>query len=480
MVSKPKSTTSRKTGTRARKPATIDLEAKKTPGDTASNTADAETTQSNKSTSSTTTKSAAATFGRPANKASTTASKSEQSTSSAPTSGASTGSGSSAKKETDKTTKSPADSEPKNPQASAPKKSGGGLFSGLVGAGAAIAGLGAIGQLENAGDIPFIGKLYSSGSTEISQSLTEADLQALQQQISELEADNARIAELETTLANLQASANAGDDGLPVADPAVTNRIVELETRITELAASNGQTEAPDLSPITERLAGIEEQVSQLRSIEPTDTSALEARLTQLETSLGEVTATVTALNDQSSDLRETVASVRASETVARSVAVNALGAALENDDPVTLSIASVESLGGSGPETERLTELAREGIPTRAVLLSELALFTNAIQNPTAQAPQGSLSERFWANAQNLVSFRSSGPQEGTAPVAILSRVKAAIETGNLTQAKTEWQLLPSEIQADGEAWVSLLDKRMEAFSLYQALSDKFTSQDG
>lgn len=493
MVSKPKSTTTRKTGSRARKPATIDLEAKK-PADSATATNATEATKSpTKPAASASTEKPA--FGRPDTKPAETKTETAKSSASASTTSAATPK----KPEKPNETAAPKKSAPEPVKTN--KKSGGGLMSGLIGATTAVVGLGAVGQIEGASEIPFIGKLYSGGNTEVTQSLSGEELAALQNQVTALQADNARISELETALSALQAvEPSQGGSGL---DPAITAQITQLEAQVADLnealsapAASNERLEVleasiadlasatqaspVDLTAVNETLAGLEGKISELEAIEPVDTSALEGRLAEVETSLAQVSETLTALNDQSSDLRETVASVKASETVARSVAVNALGAALQNDDPVTLAIASVESLGGSGPETQRLSELAREGIPTQSLLLSELSAFTNGVQNPPAQAAEGTLSERFWANAQNLVTFRSSGPQDGTAPIAILSRVKAAIEGGNLTQAKAEWQSLPTETQASGEAWLALLNKRMEAFALYQGLSDKFTSQDG
>ena len=142
--------------------------------------------------------------------------------------------------------------------------------------------------------------------------------------------------------------------------------------------------------------------------------------------------------------------------------------------------IASIESLGVGGPETERLVALDKQGVPTRAALLSELDAITNTVQNPKQDTSNGSLSERFWANAQNLVTFRSRGPQEGSSPVAVLSRVKAHVETDALEAAQAEWNTLPAEIRQTGASWSENLALRMEAFALQSALSDKLSSVDG
>ena len=185
-------------------------------------------------------------------------------------------------------------------------------------------------------------------------------------------------------------------------------------------------------------------------------------------------------MTEQASTLETTVAAVKASETVARTVAINALGTALDNDDSILPSLTSIESLGGNSKELERLKELANTGIPTRKNLLEELAVFTDSIQNPENDSSSGTVADRFWANARNLVSFRSSGPQPGDRPVAILSRVTANLKDGNLLRAAEEWQGLPEEVRQRGASWSEKLDKRREAFALFETLSSQFDASSG
>jgi len=172
-------------------------------------------------------------------------------------------------------------------------------------------------------------------------------------------------------------------------------------------------------------------------------------------------------LNEQSETLNDTVASVKASEKIAKSVAVNALATALENDDPLSLPISSIKALIGETPETKRLEEINATGIASRKELSSNLDALINTVQNPNAPSKDGSITERFWANAQSMVSFRTSGPQEGDTPLAILSRVKADVEADNLSQAKAEWTSLPAGIRENGASWLTQLNGRIEAFGL-------------
>ncbi|KAG1702791.1 hypothetical protein GQR58_004282 [Nymphon striatum] len=135
---------------------------------------------------------------------------------------------------------------------------------------------------------------------------------------------------------------------------------------------------------------------------------------------------------------------------------------------------------GSETPETARLEALNASGIATRKQLVNSLDAVINSVQNPNAPAKGGSISDRFWANAQNLVSFRTSGPQEGDTPLAILSRVKAKVEVDDLSAAKAEWEKLPSNVRENGASWIAQLGTRIEAFALHKSLNQKLTAEAG
>ncbi len=258
-----------------------------------------------------------------------------------------------------------------------------------------------------------------------------------------------RMDKLETTLSEMLAS---GNEGIAETD----ERIGELSKKLDAVSSDSDKKIAPLADSIESARSSIETLSSEVKR----NTEHFEK------------------LQSDASQLQQSIASVKASEKVARSVAVNALGSALKNDDSLVLAIASLESLGSKSAETERLSELASTGIPTVNELLTGLEALTRTVQNPVRKDEGGTLSEKFWANARNLVTFRSSGPQEGDTTIAILSRVKAGIELGQLDNALNEWKLLPIEVQASGKQWSGMLEKRIEAYSLYQHLADKLQNE--
>lgn len=501
MNSRSKPTGPRKSTARARKPATIDLEAKEVVDETAKKTqAAAKSETTNKA------ETASKPLGREGAKQSATKAAPQAEKNAAP-------------KASPKPEEKPTVSQTPAPNA----KSGGSFISGLIGATAAVVGLGAVGQYDGAKDIPLIGSLYSSGTEQTVGTDTSEQIASLTQQIEALKSSSApvdlapindrlakieaaetsdgnnentagRLAEVETSLAEvtqtLSSIAEAAEEGagassgeIAAAIATVTQRLESLETSVGDLSDA---TAAPS-EETTAKLSDLEAKIAEFSGAPSVDLAPIESKIDDIETSITSIkesidsnSSSLQALSSQSSTLQETVASVKASEKVARSVAVSALGAALENDDPISLAIASIESLGGKTDETNRLAELSKTGVPTQKMLLVELSALTDMVQNPAVDTASGGIADKFWSNAKSLVSFRSSGPQEGNSAIAILSRVKANLETGDLTGVVAEWEKLPAETKQSGEAWFAKVNRRIEAFALYNTLSDKLSAQAG
>ena len=485
---KPRNTT-RKTTARAKKPATIDLDAKEvSSAKSATKTEAAESvtkpTASAQATASS--KSPSSKFGRPEKPDE----KSDTSKSSSP-----------------KPDRKPEAAE-SVPGPNSSNSITGKLASGAIGGIAALLGFGAIGLWDGARELPLIGNFYNSGSASNSASpqiaalvdrINSLENQAAESSTPDLTEVNEKFAKIESILSDFP-DANQTDQRFEALEFAVAD-LNETLSQISETASEEGTASSTALSAAitnaTSRLDNLETRLDQIPS-EPTDASAilkpLQSRLDQLqenmtgaseqiaklENSTKENSTQLKALNSQSSNLQESIASVKTSEKVARSVAVNALATALENDDPLSLPISSVRALVGENPNTDTLAALSAEGIPTRKNLLTALQEFTSSLQNPENVPADQSITDRFWANAQSLVSFRSTGPREGNDTFAILSRVKAAVEAGNLLNAKNEWSELPAETQKKGEEWSRDLDKRIKAFSVLKQLTDQLAANAG
>jgi len=481
--------TRRRTTTRAKKPATIDLKATevKSETDDATKPAQSKSAANVKTESKSEPKTENKQFGRDAAK-STAADK----TTTAKTEAA---------KSTPKPTADPKTAKDKQSSLSPTKSSGGGMRSGLMGgvlgSVLTVAGLGVVGQMDSAPNLPLIGSLYEKGSggtetdvgalvsrLEALEGVGGVDLGSIEDRIAKLEtAPQVDLSSIESEISTLKGSINSITNAVSSGGEASTSEVsAALATIATRLDAveQNATSEPADNSVVLQKIAELETALTDLSQTGEVDLTQIEGQLAEVQSSVSSLSetvesnaASVAALNEQSSTLKDTVASVKQSEKVARSVAVNALGAALENDDPINLALSSVKSLVGETSETKRLDELSENGIATRKTLLAELAALTNSVQNPRTDTSNGSMSDRFWGGLSNLVTFRTSGPLEGDSPVAILSRVKANLEQEDLSALLLEWQKLPQEIKTSGAGFEANVKSRLEAFSIYEKLSN-------
>ena len=494
MASTPKPTGTKRNVSSSKKPATIDLDAKEVTAEAKANVKASssmpKTGQSAENTAKQNTdqnKAPNKDFGRPNSQ------KADDAVGKSDTTKKTDANKSEPKKETakpvEKKVEKPALKED-TPQPAAPAKNSGSFFgkltSAFMGGVAALVGFGAIGLWEGARELPIIGNFYGGGGSSVSQteidslkaeiaSLKEADTQNstanenvtnLAEKLAGLEASvrelsnatgetsalNEKIGKLEqdfdavnTSIAEITAAAADGSNTSPAA---LSTAISSLDKRLETIEASieaviSSVTKNPALDEVKSSVSALETQVE-----------TVSENLSALNKSAASNSQTISSLTEQSETLENTVASVKASEKVARSVAVNALATALE--------------------------ALNEQGIPSGKDLASSLATFISTVRSPNAPPEDGSITERFWANARNMVAFRSSGPREGDDPLAILSRVEASVKDGNLASAKSEWEKLPADISEKGASWLANLNIRVEAFALQNALNQKLTAEAG
>lgn len=347
------------------------------------------------------------------------------------------------------------------------------FISALAGGVVAILGLGVIGQFDGARNLPLIGPIYGDNGAGQQSGSTE-EIAELRERIDQLSAqsDNTtgvdlgpveqRIGELETLLSGLQESSGDGESSAALASLQAT--VEELARQVNTVGANAASGASVD----SERLAVAEKTIAEVS----TALNGLKSAVEQNATNLSE-------LSSRSEDLNQTVASVKASEKVARSVAVNALATALENDDPLLLPISSLEALLGETAETTELKQLVQSGIPTRKSLVSGLDEFASRLQDQSV-SEDATLSDRFWENAQKLVTFRSTGPREGDDALAIISRVRANVDKGELADAKAEWMKLSDDVRSRGASWENNLEQRIKAFALQKVIAASLIDQAG
>jgi hypothetical protein len=318
----------------------------------------------------------------------------------------------------------------------------------------------------------------------------------------------------------------------PVAVPEVTSadleaqaaRIGELEAALAALPAPAPESApAPDLGPLTERLEAVRAEIGPLTDgistldgrlgtlatqIADTDArlAALETRLTDVErapdasgtlaqTAIAGWEAEIAALRDQiagqdtklqaiadeaAAKLAEAEVTVAVVEQNAqasaaaelRRAAMTRIQAAMDAGTPFADALGDLAAAGVVIPDA--LTATAADGVPTLASLAESFPATARAAM-ATARS-EGLADDGEWrimAFLRSQLDVRSVTPREGSDPDAILSRAEAALQQGHLSDTLAEIGALPEVVRAEMSAWIVAADARVAAQAAVQALSE-------
>jgi hypothetical protein len=388
------------------------------------------------------------------------------------------------------------------------------ILGGLIGVGALTA-LDRMGYLdafrgEDAGAAAVSAELASLRSEveALRQSAGEqagVDVAPLQQQVAGLEqaiaelrsqpaagGDPASLGEVQNRLAALEQAASAAGSSEP--SQALEARLGELASQVESLRSSGGTgATEPALAGIAKRIDEIAGRLGSLEGQGPVDISAVEASVSELQNrldQLGErveaapteerVAALETTLNDMTQRLNTTAAELETAAALGPAVAANALGAALEAGAPFTSELQALRGLGLDETALAGLAPSAETGLPTLNELRSgfEDAVATIDLRTPIPEGT-GTL-ERLVQSARGLVEVRPAHPTEGSAPGAVVARIRGALSSGDLKTALAEWNSLPEEAKANTADWARAAEARLAADELVTRLRSEALSRLG
>lgn len=275
---------------------------------------------------------------------------------------------------------------------------------------------------------------------------------ALQAEVEALKAELARLSET------------------PEATRALADRVASLEA-----------TAAPDLAPLAARMLALEQALSQLKTAptgaDPAALAGLQAEIDLLKQ--GGVPAAAIADVQAAFDAKLTEAEARLAQVTAEAetiadrsaqrAAVLQLQAALDSGTPYAGALSALSGL--TIPPV--LAEQADAGLPS----LQALRLgFPDAARTALDAALRANMGESWADRVSNFLlnqtGARSLTPREGTDPDAILSRAEAALAQGDLAATLAEIASLPPEAQAAMQAWTEAAQLRQDAIQAVQSLS--------
>ncbi|HZP20782.1 MAG TPA: hypothetical protein VFB16_11325 [Bauldia sp.] len=267
---------------------------------------------------------------------------------------------------------------------------------------------------------------------------------------------------LEKRIAALEGG-NAG-----AAIDALASKVVALQTQVAALAA------APPPADPAAAVAPVAARVSRLEAALPAAGADLAGRLDALEAAVREMGGKVSELASRPWGANE-------SERAARTVAIGTLRQAAEKGGAFVGDLAMLAALGSDPADVAALRPLAEKGAPSRAELQSSFGEVADAILRATRPAGAGSgLLDRLAGFARGLVSVKPTAPVEGTTPEAIVSRMVAEVERGDLAGALGERDALPDAGKAASAAWANAAETRLAIDRVIAKLSASVASPAG
>lgn len=269
-----------------------------------------------------------------------------------------------------------------------------------------------------------------------------------------LEAERARVDDLVEQIGAL-GTAPAAEVDLS----SVTGEIEALSARIEALAA--------DMSATTARLEEVEGSVlAPAAAPEINFDAEMDEIRAELEAAAAAARAEVEAAQTRAAEVEAEAA--RAAEAAMQRAALAEVSAALESGSPFSDALSRIPDA------PEALVSVATQGVPTLSALRADFPDAARAalrqVQSVPGDAPA---TERLTAFLRQQTNARSLSPREGDDPDAVLSRVEAALNSGDLSVALDELAALPEGAQSAMGAWIERAEVRASAASAAQSLAD-------
>lgn len=278
----------------------------------------------------------------------------------------------------------------------------------------------------------------------------------------------------------------------PEAVAALGQRLDRLEARLGALEGKPAPA-MPDLTPLAARLdaaqgaaeaaradAGRALQAAQNAPKPPeppkVDLAPFEQRIGRIEADLGPL---LSALAAPKTEMRATaspnVQGVSPHDAATLAVVAGSLRQQLDRGAPFAREMSALERLGADPATLGRLKPLAPQGAPSAARLAQDFAPLAPAMLRAARPAPaDGDMMDRLARSAASLVRIRPAGETAGEDAAALISRIEAALQRGDLTEALSAFDRLPLEAREPARDWAARARQRVEADAAARGLLDQ------
>lgn len=270
---------------------------------------------------------------------------------------------------------------------------------------------------------------------------------------------------------SLSASDNAAEKSALESLPAMQDRLDGLSQKVTALEMLADRIAKLEARPVstagaTTGSAAIDTEIASIRD-----------EIAALSTNIAETRTMTTAASDQAASLSAGVGTlterVAALESgaggpgldIAAPISAAALKSAMDRGGPFASELETYAKVTKDNATVEALRGFAATGVPTSSQLLAEFSGVANAIIAAAgAPAEPAGFVDRLMNSARGLVKVRPVGEVTGAAPDAIVARVEARLQRGDLEAAMTELKTLPPAGQEAAKDFSARLQARIDA----------------
>ena len=290
----------------------------------------------------------------------------------------------------------------------------------------------------------------NDGSVDVS-----VQMQAQADQLAALEAKLADIPAVD--LSGVEAQIASVGDQAAALSGAIDTNFADLDARLTEVEKRPGA----DGTLSDTALAAYQRELEQLRADLEIQQATMMSAVAQAETDLAAARAEAEALEQEA---------LASAEAAASRAALNRVSTAIETGAPFADALGD---LGGDLPTA--LSSAAENGVATTAELTSD---FPAAARAALATARAEGVSDEsggLGGFLRNQFDVRSTAPQEGSSPDAVLSRAEAAIKEGRVADALAEIEALPEVARAEMTDWTAQATERADVLDAVATLSETY-----
>ncbi|MBF9197389.1 hypothetical protein [Microvirga terrestris] len=376
---------------------------------------------------------------------------------------------------------------------------GSGLLGGLVGAGL-VYGLQAWQAAPSTQNDPRIAQLEQrvnalrqqpaapAGQQQGNAGALEGRIQALETARGELDQ---RLQAIQNTAQQAASQAQealnrpAPEAAQPQTSPQSEAALADLSTRLgalDEQVRTNGQN-ATNAASVTQeldrRLADLDRRVSEReqrfqdtdRRLADLDRQLAESsrRLADTDRRFGEQEQRLAALSQQA--VENTRNAMTASQTGTRVVLAGRLNDALRGGTPYTEVLDGVKKAGADPARVVPLEPFAQEGAPTPAALAQSFEPVETTILREN-RGPAEGWTDRILRMADKVVTVRPVNEPGGSGVPALVTRIRHALERGDVVEAAAAWDALPEPARRVSEEWGRQVKAVAGAYQAAQAIS--------